>query len=105
MKVVDALVTNFHLPRSTLLALVMAFGGVEPCARPTRGLRRERYRFFSYGDAMLVRCGRGTRRHDHDPGFSFDADARDGHARTGRSPPRTARSRRPPSCPWARRAR
>ena len=51
---VDALVTNFHLPRSTLLALVMAFAGVEE----TRGLYRtaidERYRFYSFGDAMLV---------------------------------------------------
>jgi S-adenosylmethionine:tRNA ribosyltransferase-isomerase len=51
---VDALLTNFHLPRSTLLALVMAFAGVEE----TRGLYelavRERYRFYSFGDAMLV---------------------------------------------------
>jgi S-adenosylmethionine:tRNA ribosyltransferase-isomerase len=51
---VDALLTNFHLPRSTLLALVMAFAGVEE----TRGLYRlaveERYRFYSFGDAMLL---------------------------------------------------
>ncbi|HJW66524.1 MAG TPA: S-adenosylmethionine:tRNA ribosyltransferase-isomerase, partial [Gaiellaceae bacterium] len=51
---VDALLTNFHLPRSTLLALVMAFAGVEK----TRGLYRlaieERYRFYSFGDAMLL---------------------------------------------------
>jgi S-adenosylmethionine:tRNA ribosyltransferase-isomerase len=51
---VDALLTNFHLPRSTLLALVMAFAGVEE----TRALYREaiarRYRFYSFGDAMLV---------------------------------------------------
>ena len=51
---VDALLTNFHLPRSTLLALVMAFVGVEE----TRGLYRtaidERYRFYSFGDAMLI---------------------------------------------------
>ena len=51
---VDSLVTNFHLPRSTLLALVMAFAGVEE----TRGLYREaiaeRYRFYSFGDAMLL---------------------------------------------------
>jgi S-adenosylmethionine:tRNA ribosyltransferase-isomerase len=51
---VDALLTNFHLPRSTLLALVMAFAGVDE----TRGLYRaavaERYRFYSFGDAMLV---------------------------------------------------
>jgi S-adenosylmethionine:tRNA ribosyltransferase-isomerase len=51
---VDALLTNFHLPRSTLLALVMAFVGIEE----TRALYRlaidERYRFYSFGDAMLV---------------------------------------------------
>ena len=51
---VNALLTNFHLPRTTLLALVMAFAGIEE----TRGLYelaiRERYRFYSFGDAMLV---------------------------------------------------
>ena len=51
---VDALLTNFHLPRSTLLALVMAFAGVEE----TRDLYRlaigERYRFYSFGDALLI---------------------------------------------------
>jgi S-adenosylmethionine:tRNA ribosyltransferase-isomerase len=51
---VDALLTNFHLPRSTLLALVMAFAGIEE----TRDLYRlavgERYRFYSFGDAMLI---------------------------------------------------
>src|SRR6185437_4579011 len=51
---VDALLTNFHLPRSTLLALVMAFAGVDE----TRGLYQlaieERYRFYSFGDAMLI---------------------------------------------------
>jgi len=51
---VDALLTNFHLPRSTLLALVMAFAGIEE----TRALYREaierRYRFYSFGDAMLI---------------------------------------------------
>jgi S-adenosylmethionine:tRNA ribosyltransferase-isomerase len=51
---VDALLTNFHLPRTTLLALVMAFAGVEQ----TRALYdlaiRERYRFYSFGDAMLL---------------------------------------------------
>jgi S-adenosylmethionine:tRNA ribosyltransferase-isomerase len=51
---VDALVTNFHLPRSTLLALVMAFAGVEETRRLYRLAVEERYRFYSFGDAMLV---------------------------------------------------
>jgi S-adenosylmethionine:tRNA ribosyltransferase-isomerase len=51
---VDALVTNFHLPRSTLLALVMAFMGVEETRRLYRTAIEERYRFYSFGDAMLV---------------------------------------------------
>jgi S-adenosylmethionine:tRNA ribosyltransferase-isomerase len=51
---VDALLTNFHLPRSTLLALVMAFVGVEPTRRLYRVAIAERYRFYSFGDAMLV---------------------------------------------------
>jgi S-adenosylmethionine:tRNA ribosyltransferase-isomerase len=52
---VDALLTNFHLPRSTLLALVMAFVGVEETRRLYRLAIAERYRFYSFGDAMLVR--------------------------------------------------
>jgi len=52
---VDALLTNFHLPRSTLLALVMAFAGVEETLRLYRLAIEERYRFYSFGDAMLVR--------------------------------------------------
>ena len=52
---VDALVTNFHLPRSTLLALVMAFAGVEETRRLYRLAIEERYRFYSFGDAMLLR--------------------------------------------------
>jgi S-adenosylmethionine:tRNA ribosyltransferase-isomerase len=51
---VDALLTNFHLPRSTLLALVMAFAGVEETRRLYRIAIEERYRFYSFGDAMLV---------------------------------------------------
>ena len=51
---VDALVTNFHLPRSTLLALVMAFAGVEETRRLYRLAIEERYRFYSFGDAMLL---------------------------------------------------
>jgi S-adenosylmethionine:tRNA ribosyltransferase-isomerase len=51
---VDALLTNFHLPRTTLLALVMAFAGVEATRRLYDIAIRERYRFYSFGDAMLV---------------------------------------------------
>ena len=51
---VDALLTNFHLPRSTLLALVMAFAGVEETRRLYRLAVDERYRFYSFGDAMLI---------------------------------------------------
>ncbi|HEX7083127.1 MAG TPA: tRNA preQ1(34) S-adenosylmethionine ribosyltransferase-isomerase QueA [Gaiellaceae bacterium] len=51
---VDHLLTNFHLPRSTLLALVMAFAGVEETRRLYRLAVEERYRFYSFGDAMLV---------------------------------------------------
>jgi S-adenosylmethionine:tRNA ribosyltransferase-isomerase len=52
---VDALLTNFHLPRSTLLALVMAFAGVEETRRLYAIAIDERYRFYSFGDAMLIR--------------------------------------------------
>jgi S-adenosylmethionine:tRNA ribosyltransferase-isomerase len=51
---VDALLTNFHLPRSTLLAVVMAFAGVEETRRLYRLAIEERYRFYSFGDAMLL---------------------------------------------------
>jgi S-adenosylmethionine:tRNA ribosyltransferase-isomerase len=51
---VDALLTNFHLPRSTPLALVMAFAGVEETRELYRLAVAERYRFYSFGDAMLV---------------------------------------------------
>jgi S-adenosylmethionine:tRNA ribosyltransferase-isomerase len=51
---VDALLTNFHLPRSTLLALVMAFAGVEETRELYRVAIEERYRFYSFGDAMLL---------------------------------------------------
>lgn len=54
-RVVDHLLTNFHLPRSTLLALVMALGGEAPLRHAYAEAVRARYRFFSYGDAMLIR--------------------------------------------------
>jgi S-adenosylmethionine:tRNA ribosyltransferase-isomerase len=53
-RVVDRLVTNFHLPKSTLLMLVAAFAGIEPVRAAYRHAIAARYRFFSYGDAMLV---------------------------------------------------
>ena len=51
---VDSLLTNFHLPRSTLLALVMAFAGSDETRRLYRLAIEERYRFYSFGDAMLI---------------------------------------------------
>ena len=53
-RVVDALVTNFHLPRSTLLMLVSAFSGREFILRAYEEAVRDRYRFYSYGDCMLI---------------------------------------------------
>jgi S-adenosylmethionine:tRNA ribosyltransferase-isomerase len=53
-KVVDALVTNFHLPKSTLLMLVCAFAGFEPMIAAYKVAVDEGYRFFSYGDAMFI---------------------------------------------------
>jgi S-adenosylmethionine:tRNA ribosyltransferase-isomerase len=54
-RVIDGLVTNFHLPRSTLLALVMALAGTEVVRAAYREAIAAEYRFFSYGDAMLIR--------------------------------------------------
>jgi len=53
-KIVDALITNFHLPRSTLLALVAAFAGLDPVLKAYRHAIAQCYRFYSYGDAMLI---------------------------------------------------
>jgi len=53
-RAVDALVTNFHLPGSTLLALVMAFAGVDATRELYQLAIAERYRFYSFGDAMLI---------------------------------------------------
>jgi S-adenosylmethionine:tRNA ribosyltransferase-isomerase len=56
-RAVDAIVTNFHLPRSTLLVLACAFGGTERVLAAYRDAVAQRYRFFSYGDAMLLLRG------------------------------------------------
>jgi S-adenosylmethionine:tRNA ribosyltransferase-isomerase len=53
-RVVDAMVTNFHLPESTLLMLVCAFAGREKVIQAYQHAVRSRYRFYSYGDAMFV---------------------------------------------------
>ena len=53
-KLVDAMITNFHMPRSTVLALVMAFAGRELILAAYREAIRHRYRLLSYGDAMLI---------------------------------------------------
>ena len=53
-RIVERLITNFHLPKSTLLMLVSAFGGMDNIRRAYRHAIVRRYRFFSYGDAMLI---------------------------------------------------
>jgi S-adenosylmethionine:tRNA ribosyltransferase-isomerase len=53
-KVVDVLLTNFHLPKSSLFLLVSAFGGKDVMRRAYREAIRQRYRFYSYGDCMLI---------------------------------------------------
>ena len=53
-RAVDALLTNFHLPRTTLLVLVQTFGGDTLIRRAYEEAIREEYRFYSYGDAMLI---------------------------------------------------
>ena len=90
---VDALLTNFHLPRSTLLALVMAFTGVEETRRLYELAIAERYRFYSFGDAMLVLRASSP----SPPPTALRA--------RGCCAPRTATCRHLPSCPSARRGR
>lgn len=55
---VDALITNFHLPQSTLLMLVSALAGLEPIKKAYQHAVQSRYRFFSYGDAMLIEAAK-----------------------------------------------
>jgi S-adenosylmethionine:tRNA ribosyltransferase-isomerase len=57
-QVVDVLITNFHLPKSTLLMLVSAFAGFEHMHALYKHAIAKRYRFFSYGDAMLLERNR-----------------------------------------------
>ena len=99
-QVVTDLITNFHLPRSTLLMLVAAFAGRENVLDAYREAIERGYRFYSYGDAMLIRGGgheRARRR------FAWSA------TRAGRAPGcsrrRTAWWRRPCSCRSGRRRR
>ncbi len=53
-KVLDGLITNFHLPESTLIMLVSAFAGYDKVMNAYKTAVEERYRFFSFGDAMLI---------------------------------------------------
>jgi S-adenosylmethionine:tRNA ribosyltransferase-isomerase len=53
-RIVDAMLTNFHLPKSTLLMLVSAFAGRETILEAYHHAVRKRYRFFSYGDCMFI---------------------------------------------------
>ena len=52
--IVDAMITNFHLPKSTLLALVAAFAGLDKILSTYKHAIQNNYRFYSYGDAMLL---------------------------------------------------
>jgi S-adenosylmethionine:tRNA ribosyltransferase-isomerase len=65
-RAVDALLTNFHLPESTLLMLVCAFGGYDAVMNAYRHAVAQRYRFFSYGDAMFLGCAAPGRIRDPD---------------------------------------
>ena len=63
-RIVDGMLTNFHLPRSTLLMLVAAFTGRERILAAYHEAVRREYRFFSYGDAMLIHPDIGARASD-----------------------------------------
>ena len=84
-RVIDALLTNFHLPQSTLLMLVAAFAGREAVLAAYAHAVAERYRFFSYGDAMLVfPMAAGRCMSVGAAALRFELLARDGAARVGR---------------------
>ena len=53
-RIVSALLTNFHLPQSSLLMLVCAFGGFDPVMQAYRHAVEQKYRFYSYGDCMFI---------------------------------------------------
>ena len=53
-KIVDAIITNFHLPKSTLIMLISAFGGKETVFNAYHEAIREKYRFYSFGDSMFI---------------------------------------------------
>ena len=63
--VVDAMITNFHVPESTLLMLVSAFSGYENIMSAYRHAVAEKYRFFSYGDAMFLEKNYHKRKNNH----------------------------------------
>ena len=67
-QVVDALITNFHLPKSTLMMLVSAFAGMDSIRRAYAHAVEQRYRFFSYGDAMFI-----TRKNESENDTNDDA--------------------------------
>nr|HQV08850.1 S-adenosylmethionine:tRNA ribosyltransferase-isomerase [Thauera sp.] len=67
-QVVDALITNFHLPKSTLMMLVSAFAGMDSIRRTYSHAVEQRYRFFSYGDAMFI-----TRKNESENDTNDDA--------------------------------
>ena len=90
-RVVDAMITNFHLPESTLIMLVSAFAGVETIRDAYRVAVENRYRFFSYGDAMFL-----TNREWRSGLSGFTSD---GLARRGGSTSHEAPFKHPHLCP------
>ena len=60
-KIIDAIITNFHLPKSTLIMLISAFAGRDFVLKAYKKAVEEKYRFFSFGDAMLLLNGKKTR--------------------------------------------